>query len=74
MKCIKIGFSEPYETPEGISSMWSPDFKGSIIGKLMEDNCTTIFNDISSNHGGTYYYKMRGNMYNSSVTINVIGE
>ncbi|XP_067248247.1 sialic acid-binding Ig-like lectin 7 isoform X2 [Chanodichthys erythropterus] len=41
------------------SSDLTPDhFKGEIIGKLHEKNCTTIFYDVSSNHAGKYYFRI----------------
>nr|XP_055028896.1 sialic acid-binding Ig-like lectin 11 [Misgurnus anguillicaudatus] len=61
------------------SSMLSPNpfFKGQMLGKLSEKNCTTIFYDMRSNHSGTYKLAIingsekTSNMY-ANVTINVI--
>ncbi|XP_073670124.1 B-cell receptor CD22-like [Paramisgurnus dabryanus] len=36
-------------------------FKGKITGKLQYKNCTTIFNDITSNHKGRFYFRIEGN-------------
>lgn len=77
---IKCTIKTLYEISEGFwivnrtqrvvfnSSTSSPVFKGSIIGKLKEKNCTTIFYDISLNHSGIYSF------IEFSAIINVIGE
>ncbi|XP_073669943.1 sialic acid-binding Ig-like lectin 14 [Paramisgurnus dabryanus] len=36
-------------------------FKGKIIGKLKDKNCTTTFYDVTSNHEGTFYFRIEGN-------------
>ncbi|XP_065124590.1 Schwann cell myelin protein-like [Paramisgurnus dabryanus] len=36
-------------------------FKGNITGKLKDKNCTTIFYDVTSNHAGTFYFRIEGN-------------
>nr|XP_055046295.1 sialic acid-binding Ig-like lectin 7 [Misgurnus anguillicaudatus] len=53
-------------------------FKGEIIGKLQNKDCTTIFYDITSNHGGKFYFRIEGNdplkstFTQNSVSIDVI--
>ncbi|XP_073729230.1 sialic acid-binding Ig-like lectin 14 [Misgurnus anguillicaudatus] len=53
-------------------------FKGEITGKLKDKDCTTIFNDVTSNHGGTFYFRIEGNgplkyiYHQKSVSIDVI--
>ncbi|XP_058628172.1 myelin-associated glycoprotein-like [Onychostoma macrolepis] len=37
-----------------------PDnFNGKITGKLHEKNCTTVFYNVSSNHNGKYYFRIK---------------
>ncbi|XP_073670143.1 sialic acid-binding Ig-like lectin 7 [Paramisgurnus dabryanus] len=33
-------------------------FKGKITGQIKDKNCTTIFNDITSNHKGRFYFRI----------------
>ncbi|XP_048012274.1 sialic acid-binding Ig-like lectin 10 [Megalobrama amblycephala] len=57
-----------------------PDhFKGEITGKLDENNCTTIFYNVNSNHAGKYYFRIESvgalklTYYRMNIsTINVI--
>ncbi|XP_073669961.1 sialic acid-binding Ig-like lectin 14 [Paramisgurnus dabryanus] len=43
------------------SSNFNLSFKGKITGKLKDKNCTTTFYDVTSNHGGTFYFRIEGN-------------
>ncbi|XP_073731585.1 myelin-associated glycoprotein-like [Misgurnus anguillicaudatus] len=52
--------------------------KGEITGKLKSKDCTTIFYDITSNHGGKFYFRIEGNdplkstFTQNSVSVGVI--
>ncbi|XP_055046286.2 sialic acid-binding Ig-like lectin 14 [Misgurnus anguillicaudatus] len=59
------------------SSNSNLSFKGKITGKLKSNDCTTIFYNVTSNHNGTFYFRIEGNgplKYNyhpKSVSIDV---
>ncbi|XP_065124592.2 sialic acid-binding Ig-like lectin 14 [Paramisgurnus dabryanus] len=60
------------------SSNSNLSFKGKITGKLQDKNCTTIFNHVTSNHEGRFFFRIEGNgglkwtYAQKSVSIDVI--
>nr|XP_055046286.1 sialic acid-binding Ig-like lectin 13 [Misgurnus anguillicaudatus] len=52
-------------------------FKGEITGKLKDKNCTTIFNNVTSDYKGKFYFRieinggLKYNYHQKSVSINV---
>ncbi|XP_067248444.1 sialic acid-binding Ig-like lectin 7 [Chanodichthys erythropterus] len=69
---------DKYLTEMFNSSDPKPDhFKGEITGKLHEKSCTTIVYDVSSNHNGKYYFRIKSGtlkytFYMNTSIINVI--
>lgn len=62
------------------SSNSNSRIKGKITGKLVHKNCTTVFSDFTSDHKGTFYFRIEGKgglkytYFQKYVSLDVIGK